>query len=290
MKVSGFTFVRNALKYDYPVVESVTSLLPICDEIIVGLGNSTDETEALVNSIQSPKLRIIPSIWDDNLREGGRVLAIETDKAFDAVAADSDWAFYLQADEVIHEKYLETIQKAMWQYKDDEKVEGLLFKYLHFYGTYDYTGDSRRWYNREIRIIKNDKNIRSYRDAQGFRKHNKKLKVKLIDAYVYHYGWVKHPARQKDKEKDVSKFWHSDQWIESNVKATDLFDYGNVDSLNFFKETHPQTMHQRIAQKNWHLDFDTKQKRFRKTKDKVLYWFEKQTGIRLFDYQNYKLI
>jgi len=80
MFVSGFTFVRNAVKYDYPVEASVRSLLPLVDELIVCLGNSDDTTEALIKSIADPKIKIIHSVWDDSLREGGRVLAVETNK------------------------------------------------------------------------------------------------------------------------------------------------------------------------------------------------------------------
>lgn len=188
MKISGFTFVRNAIKYDYPVVESITSILPLCDEFIVCVGKSEDGTEDLIKTIASDKIKIVPSVWDDTLREGGQVLAVETNKAFDAVSPDSNWAFYIQADEVVHEKYLPAIKQAMELYKDDPKVECLVLKYLHFYGNYKYVADSRNWYRREVRIIKNDKQIRSFRDAQGFRKNEQKLTGKIIDAYIYHYG------------------------------------------------------------------------------------------------------
>src|SRR5688572_6227785 len=121
MKVSGFTFIRNAIKYDYPVVESINSILPLCDEFIVAVGNSEDETLALIKSINSPKIKIIETVWDDSLREGGKVLAFETDKAFKAISVDSDWAFYIQADEVVHEKYLLDIKEGMLKWKDDKK-------------------------------------------------------------------------------------------------------------------------------------------------------------------------
>jgi glycosyltransferase involved in cell wall biosynthesis len=182
MKVSGFTFVKNAVKFSFPVVESITSILPICDEFIVSVGDSDDGTLELIQSINSPKIKIIRSVWDNSLREGGKVLAVETNKAFDAVLPDSDWAFYIQADEVVHEKYHAEIKAQMQRWKDNPEVEGLLFKYLHFYGTYDFLGDSRKWYRNEIRIIRNDKTIRSYKDAQGFRKSDQKLKVKPMDA------------------------------------------------------------------------------------------------------------
>src|ERR1700742_1004044 len=106
MKVAGFTFIRNAIKNDYPVVEAITSILPVCDEFIVALGNSEDETEQLIRNIGSAKIKIIHTVWDESLREGGKVLAAETDKALDAVSPDIDWCFYIQGDEVMHEQYL----------------------------------------------------------------------------------------------------------------------------------------------------------------------------------------
>jgi hypothetical protein len=195
-------------------MEAITSILPVVDEMIVLVGDSGDATRDLIQSINSEKIKIFDSIWDQSLRKGGKVLAVETDKAFNLIDPASTWAFYIQADEAVHEKYLPAIIEACKKYKDDLRVEGLLFKYLHFYGTYDYVGDSRQWYNREIRIIRNDKTINAYKDAQGFRKGRTKLKVKLIDAYIYHYGWVKSPAQMKKKMKEVSKYWleESDSW------------------------------------------------------------------------------
>ena len=290
MKISGFTFVRNAVKYDYPVVESIQSILPIVDEFIVSVGNSEDNTLQLIESISSPKIKIVYSVWDDTLREGGKVLAVETDQAFAQISPDSDWAFYLQADEVVHEKYHDTILKEAKKYLNSPKVDGLLFKYLHFYGTYDYVGDTRRWYNREIRIIRNDKNIRSYRDAQGFRKNGEKLKVKLIDAYIYHYGWVKNPQQQKHKVEDFHIFWSKNQEAQFKKEQNELFDYiKDADILRKFNETHPAVMQKRVNEKSWDIPFDLSRKKM-SFKDTLLYKFEKCTGKRLFDYKNYKII
>ncbi|MDB5126394.1 glycosyltransferase family 2 protein, partial [Mucilaginibacter sp.] len=221
MKVSGFTFIRNAVKNDYPIVEAITSILPLCDEFIVALGDSEDETENLINGIGSPKIKIIHTVWDTNVRDGGKVFADETDKAFDAISPDTDWAFYIQGDECVHEKYLPLIKKEMEENLSDSKVEGLLFKYLHFYGSYDYYGHSRRWYRREIRIVRNNKDIRSYRDAQGFRwANNRKIQVKLIDAYIYHYGWVKPPSGLANKLRNFNQFYHDDEWMAQNLPET----------------------------------------------------------------------
>lgn len=296
MKVSGFTFVRNAIKYDYPIVESIQSLLPLVDEYIVCIGNSDDETAALIQSIASPKIKIIHSVWDDSLREGGRVLAVETDKAKAAVAADSDWLFYLQGDECIHEKDYEEIKAAMLRYKDDAAIDGLLFQYFHFYGSYIYIGDSRRWYSREIRIIRNNSEIKSWKDAQGFRKNTEKLNVKLIKATIYHYGWVKNPQLQKAKQKDFGKLWiDDDESIKKHQVYLDSFKDGfsykeEIDALTLFNGAHPASMKIRITKADWHFEFDVTQKKFRTFKNKLLYIIEKTTGKRLFDYKNYKLL
>lgn len=288
MKVSGFTFIRNAIKYDYPIVESIQSILPLCDEVVVAVGKSEDATLALIQALNSSKIRIIETEWDLSLRQGGQVLAVETNKALAAVSGDSDWCFYIQGDEVVHEKYHPTIQNAMRHFKDDEKVEALLFKYLHFYGSYDFVGDSRKWYRNEIRIIRNLKGIQSYKDAQGFRMHGHKLKVKEIEAYIYHYGWVKPPEKQSEKIKNFQYHWHSDEYIDKN-KPDERFDYGRIDSLKPFTESHPKVMHKRIANKNWQFDFDPTQKNFG-LKTSLLYQLEKWTGIRIGEYKNYKKI
>jgi hypothetical protein len=290
MKISGFTIIRNAVINDYPIVEAITSILPVVDEMIVLCGDSQDTTNDLIAAIGSPKIKIHHSTWDHSLRKGGRVLAVETDKAFALVDPESDWAFYIQGDEVLHEKYRGEVINACKKYKDDKKVAGLLFKYLHFYGTYDYVGDSRRWYNREVRVIRNDKSISAYRDAQGFRKGRQKLLVKPIDAYIYHYGWVKSPAQMKRKIKEVSKYWHdeSDEW-RNILQSEDVFNFDDFDSLVKFADTHPRVMLPRVQNKNWNVEIDISKKQF-SLKQRVLYWIEKRTGERLFDFANYKII
>lgn len=289
MKVSGFTFIRNGVKYDYPIVEAIQSILPVCDEVVVCVGNSDDNTFELINNIGSPKIRIIESVWDDSLREGGKVLAVETNKAFDAAMTDSDWLFYIQGDEVVHEKYLPAIKNAMQDNLNNPEVEGLLFHYKHFWGSYDYIADSHHWYRKEIRIVRNDKSIRSYKDAQGFRKNGEKLKVKLIDAYIFHYGWVKNPYYQEEKFKSFHKLWHSDEWMKQNLAPNDPFNYNIIESLELYNDTPPAVMLARIAKMDWRIQFDPKKKKFT-VKALFKYIAMKLTGEIPFEYKNYKLI
>ncbi|MEP7265373.1 MAG: glycosyltransferase family 2 protein, partial [Bacteroidota bacterium] len=254
---------------------------------IINAGNSDDNTNELLQSLNDPKIEIIHNVWDDSLREGGHVLALETDKAFQHIPDEYDWAIYIQADEVLHEDYHNNIRKAMLQYQDDNRVEGLLLKYIHFYGTYDYVADSRKWYRNEIRVVKNDKKVNSYKDAQGFRKEGRKLNVKPVDAYVFHYGWVKDPVHQKAKEKDFHKLWHNDEWVEKNIKEEDLFDYSKIDSIKRFTGKHPSVMLNRVKNKNWVVHLDPAKKRM-SMKNILLQKIESLTGYRFFEYKNYR--
>jgi hypothetical protein len=290
MKVAGFSIARNVLKYDYPIREAILSVLPLVDEFFIAVGESEDDTLNYIQNIDQKKIRIIKTVWDDSLREGGKVLADETNKAFDAIPKDFDWAFYIQGDEVVHEKYLEEIKTQMLRWKDDERVRGLLFGYEHFYGSYDFVGDSKRWYRNEIRVIKNDKRIRSYKDAQGFRTtDNEKLAVKKIDAKIFHYGWVKPPKAQQEKQKNFHKMWHDDEWVKKNVGAADEFDYSQIDSLKKFEGTHPSVMLERIKNKNWEFHFDEKMIRL-SLKEKIVKGIADTTGWIPGEYKNYRLL
>lgn len=289
MKVSGFTIVRNAIKYDYPVVESIRSILDLCDEMIVAVGRSEDDTLDLIKSINSPKIRIIETVWDESVRQGGKLLAIETDKAFAAISPDSDWAFYIQADEVLHEQYIHAVKAAMERWKDDKQVDGLLFNYTHFYGSYDYVGDSRKWYRKEIRIIRNDRSISSWLDAISFRRKGEKLSVKPLEAHIYHYGWVKPPAAQQEKQRTFHKMWHDDAWMKKNISAAQEFDYSNIDSLAKFTGTHPAVMQGRIQKKNWTFEYDPSVKKL-SFKNNILHRIENISGWRIGEYKNYRIV
>ena len=291
MKVCGFTFIRNAQKFDFPVKEAILSVLPLCDHFVVAVGDSEDNTKQLIQNIAPGKITIVDTVWDIKLTKGGAVYADETNKAFDAIPADFDWCFYIQGDEVLHEKYLETVKKAMQENLNRKEVDGLLFGFRHFFGTYDFVGDCRHWYRNEIRVIRNNRQIHSYRDAQGFRKNDKKLNVLPVAAEIYHYGWVRHPEFMQQKIEAVKSFYNGIS--EENAKQLaheKEFNYGTeYDALARFEGSHPAVMQERIARLNWKMEINLKKTNL-KTKYKLLYKIEKLFGVRLFEYRNYKIM
>lgn len=289
MKVTGFSFIKNAIKFQYPIVEAIESILPLCDEVIVAVGDSEDNTRNLVSRIHPTKIKIIDTVWDESQKKGGRVLAMETNKAFSQIKEDVDWGFYIQGDEVLHEQYHNEVYDAMKRWKEKSEVDGLLFKYRHFYGSYDYTGVSSNWYPNEIRVVRNDKRIHSYRDAQGFRKgNNAKLNVKPVDAYIHHYGWVREPTKMFAKQRNMGRFYEGPD-ADNETVYTGEFDYSQIDALEKFNGTHPSVMQQRIASVNWKFEYELSYNRLG-IKERMKNFVEKLTGKRPFDYKNYRII
>jgi hypothetical protein len=252
MKVSGFTIIRNGIKYFYPFREAILSILPLCDELIVNVGDSEDNTYNAIKSIESNKIKIIRRTWDMTLREGGKLLSVETNAALNECTGD--WGVYIQADEILHEKYIDTVKNAMQYSLNLDSVEGLRFRYRHFYGSYDYYQDNyRNWYIKEIRVIKLNRGIVSWGDAMNFKhKNGSSLKPTDIDAEIYHYGWVRPPDTMMQKRLDFHKLYYTDEeMLQSFIPSLKLDDLGNLKKYN---STHPEVMKARIELCNWEFD------------------------------------
>jgi glycosyltransferase involved in cell wall biosynthesis len=289
MKVVGFSFIRNAELYDYPIVEALRSIEPLCDEIVVAVGDSSDNTLGLLQQLPEHKMRIVNTVWDETLRVGGRVLAQETDKAFAAIPSDATWCVYVQGDEALHHDAIPLLREAMNKYQHDVSTEGFLLRYRHFYGSYGYVTASRNWYRYEVRVVRNLPGIAAYRDAQGFRINGRKLKVRRVDAYMHHYGWVKHPVTMQQKQRHAQRFWHTDDEVDKRVPNVHAYDYTTIDDLLPFTGTHPNAMAQRVASQNWEFSFEPWQQNIG-AKEKFSRWLEKTTGWRIGEYKNYELL
>jgi len=253
VKVSGFTFCRNAVKYDYPLVESIRSALPLCDEFVVNVGRCEDGTLELVRSIGDPKIKIVESVWDDSLRKDGLIYSQQTNIAL--AECRGDWALYMQADEVLHEDDLPTIQQSMQQHLENPTVKGLLFRYLHFVA--DYWSTNPWFYHKAVRIIRNNGEVESCGDAVGF--HFKPTQQYLQSgpkewlAYsggrMFHYGWVKDPKTLLEKKREQAQKHHGDQLPPEEAKALaqPAFRFDDYALLKEFSGAHPSVMRARLA-------------------------------------------
>ncbi|MCX6256656.1 MAG: hypothetical protein NTW49_01940 [Bacteroidia bacterium] len=306
--------VKNADKLYYPVKESILSVLPIVDEFIVALGDCDpgDKTREIIESIASPKIRIIDTVWDTIKYPDGTENAHQTDIAKNQCTGD--WLFYVQADEVIHEKYLEIIIDRCRKLLYDKEVEGLLFDYVHFWGDYNHFQNAHNWYRREVRIIRNDPDIHSWLDAQSFRRiplfdglqyrrveNTYKLKVAKVNAAVYHYGWVRPPRVMRKKSVIMDSIFHGEEKAGlMNVNKTEDFDYGPLDRVPVFMGSHPAVMKNWINTFDWNEllqysglpDKNREAHKHERMKYKVLTWIEQNLlgGNRIGEFKNYRLL
>jgi hypothetical protein len=286
MKISGFSVIRNAEIMGYPVVESIKSILPLVDEYIIGVGQSEDGTRALIESIKSPQIKIVDTYWDPQKQKGGLILSEKTNEAL--AHCQNDWCVYLQADEVLHEQDLASLRKSIVLASEDLRVEGLLMKYIHFYGSYDVIATSRRWYRHEVRAIKKSSQIQSVGDAQSFRIGDRKPRVLSTNTHVYHYGWVKPPQQMGEKSKRLNWLWHGNKLD----RQSEGFQFERQYGLKKFNGRHPAVMRDRVVAQNWHFEY-SRAMRDIKLKDFKLFLsdiFEGLTGYRIGEYKSYELI
>lgn len=308
---------KNAHKLYYPMRYAIESILPLVDEFVVALGDSDEDdvTRREIMQIESDKLRIIDTVWDIEKYPRGMEHAHQTDIAMKQCTGD--WLFYLQSDEVMHEKFLPVIKEGCERYLENKEVEGFLFKYHHFWGDYEHIQDTHCWYRKEIRIVRNDPEIHSWESAQSFRRipgfdgsnyrqqeNTYKLGVAELDAYIYHYGWVRPPSIMQNKIKAFSINHKGREKVEQQIrerKYENIFDYGNLSKLTSFKESHPAVLGPWIKKYNWkeQLRFDGPFKSLNPVKNKhdkpryrVVSWIEKHLlfGSRLGEFKNYKII
>ena len=317
MKISGFSMGKNASKLYYPVKQAVMSVLPVVDEFIIVLGDSDedDSTREEILSIGSEKIRIIDTVWDIEKYPRGMEHAHQTDIA--KSYCSGDWLLYLQSDEVIHEKYLPVIKERCEELFNNSDVEGLLFKNRHFWGNYNHYQYSHCWYRKEIRIIRNDPEIHSWESAQSFRripdfdglnyrqqKDTYKLKVAEIDAYIYHYGWVRPPSLMSNKIRAFRINHHGRENVLKQDRMglyENRYDYGNLSCLPEFRDSHPAVMKEWIDKFNWKDQLrysgpagtlNPLKNKHDRLKYRVLSWIEKKLlfNRRLGEFKNYRII
>lgn len=275
MKISGLTVARNAVKFDYPLIESIRSALDVCDEYIVNIGEDDEDTfQLLKRSLNSSKLKILRPSWDDSVREKGLIFSRQTNHGLDQCTGD--WILYLQADEVVHERDLPLLKEILARELANPNIEGFEMPFVHFYGRYDVIQDHpRKWHTKTIRIVRRKllaglaapgapeplfrPEIRSWDDAAGFRvvggPRELMLKTILMPVTVYHYGWCRHPKYMYEKQRFLERYYHSDEWVAREYRevSPDTI-YNDLGHLAFFKGTHPRVMEAKVAGQSWRWD------------------------------------
>lgn len=290
MKVSGFTFLRNGQKLGYPFIASIQSILPLVDEFVIALGPCDDATEVMIRELGEPKIRLIPTQWNERLRNDYSVkgFVYGQQKSIALFNCTGDWAFYLEADEVLHENDLPKIRAAMEKHLPDERVEALAFDYLHFYGNKNTIAWSPGWYRSEVRIIRNT--IPAWSSEALFfnvvdgHKQSRYPRAAHTGATIFHYGWVRSEAQMDLKSATVKKYWD-----DSKPKP---MDYSQIDAavLKEFTGAHPQAVQGWLPAADGVFKADPNHRlTTRERKHRRMLWLENTLGLR-FDKKHYQLV
>jgi hypothetical protein len=290
MKISGCTFLRNGRKLGYPFVASIRSILPLVDEFVVALGPSEDDTEASLRAIGDPKIRILPTQWNERIRSDYSVkgFVYGQQKSVALFNCTGDWAFYLEADEVVHENDLPKIRAAMERHLNDERVEALAFDYLHFYGNANTYAWSPSWYRTEVRILRNTIPAWGpeglYFIVLDTHKKGRYPRAAHAGATIYHYGWVRSETEMNLKSATVRKFW--------DPAPPAAVDYRQIDptALRSFTGTHPQVVQSWLPAATGLFEADPNhQLTAREKKHRFMIKLEQWLGIR-FNKKHYRLV
>jgi hypothetical protein len=242
MKVSGFTFLRNAEKFGYPFIASLRSLLPLVDELVVALGPCEDGTQAALRGFGDARLRILHTQWNENMQSDYSVkgFVYGQQKSIALFNCTGDWAFYLEGDEVVHEQDWPRIRAAMEKHLANPRVEALAFDYTHFYGNKNTYAWSPAWYRTEARILRNT--IPAWASEGLFfnvlESHHRTRypRAAHTGATIYHYGWLRPEAQMNLKNQSQEpKFWGT---------QPKTIAYAEIDpvTLRPFLGTHPQAI------------------------------------------------
>jgi hypothetical protein len=290
MKISGFTFLRNGLKLGYPFMESIRSILPLVDEFVIALGPCDDGTEELLRTLNDPKIRIIPTQWNERIRNDYSIkgFVYGQQKSIALFNCTGDWAFYLEGDEVLHEQDLPKIRAAMEKYLNDEKVEALVFDYLHFYGNANTYAWSPRWYRTAPRILRNT--IPAWAPKGLFftvldtQKRTRYPRAAHSGATIYHYGWVRSQEQMNLKASTVPKYGLT------NAPPPEKYSEIDPQTLRRFTGTHPATMREWLAPATGLFQADPNhQLTFREKRHRFMLKLEQWFGIR-FDKKHYQRV
>lgn len=286
--LSGFTLVRNAVKLDFPIVPAIRSVLEVCDEVVVNVGKSEDDTRDLVASVKDPRVRILDTEWD--FTKKNIMLSIETQRAMDACRGS--WGIYIQADEVLHERGAHLLKEKVAEWDRDARVEGLLVKYLHFYGAFDRIATSRRWYRREVRCIRLGTDVHPYQGAQGFRvgPNDRKIRARPTDAEMFHYGWAR-PAKAIKEKLEISKTiypWGGNRFDQEQARG--FLEW--IPLLRDYDGTHPAAARGWIAERSHDPERVIGPARFKPEHVRfyISDWIERLTGARVFEFRNYEVV
>ena len=252
-KISVYTYLKNGEKFDYPFLESILSVIEVCDECIVCCASdSEDQTWLYLQRLEKmfPKIRLLPSeLWKEKNLVDGAVIRLAAEEAMSYCTGD--WLWHLQADEVYTRADARTLRELVNTYHR-QAVDGFIFNVLHFYAGYDQQITAQAaeigWYQKCIRLIRAGAG-HHIGDAWTIVMSDLKPSTAIpVDVTIYHYGHVRDKEAMRTKATYMETLYHA---LPDTYEfcPEGKFEYSQVPQkyLKPFLTPHPETMQLRIA-------------------------------------------
>jgi glycosyltransferase involved in cell wall biosynthesis len=257
---------------------------------VIALGPSDDNTEKMLRAIGDPKIRVIPTVWNERIQSDYSIkgFVYGQQKSIALFNCTGDWAFYLEADELIHENDLVKIRSAMERHVNDARVEALAFDYIHFYGNASTYAWSPRWYRSEVRILRNTIPAWGpeglYFVVLDTHKRGRYPRAAHTQSTIYHYGWVKTEAEINARKQGVARHWSKTPQPRTV--------YAEIDPLTLhpFKGTHPKVIQDWLSPSHSLFEANPNHRlTSRERKHRAMLKIEKWFGVK-FNKKHYRLV
>ena len=293
VKISGVTFVKDVISLGYPFVESIRSIAPLCDEVVINVGFGDPDLkhdDGTWNVLQrefshQDEYILIKSFWDPNAVTNGFVLSQQMNIALRH--CQGEYCQYIQADEAVHEEDFSSIRKGVEQMENNPAIDGLVYNFLHFYADPYIRKHTSNTYRKEVRLIRNRPNIVSWKDAQGFRfDDGSKISAVENPARIFHYGWSRREDIMDKKNKAFAQLYHGREHQEKD------FTYRHIWGLSRFEKSHPSCMKEWIERNRNPRDILSQPRNFewKNIALAISDLVEKYSDYRMGEYKNYNLL
>ncbi len=197
-KLAGVQFVRNGIEQDYCFVESIQSMLSVCDFVYVVDAGSTDGTIEALEDLNDPSLTLITTDAEEwNLHEGPTKLSVFVNIAMDyAERRGMDYLMYVQSDEVIHQDGFANIRAAV-----ERGAEGYVFNRYNLFKDplhmLNVPQEKKPCSTEVIRLFKSK--YRAYSDGEHANVPTVEVFKSLDSIELFHMGFVRHKVKHLAK-------------------------------------------------------------------------------------------
>lgn len=248
-RLSAYSYLYQGVAFDYPFIESLQSVLPVVDELVVTYAEPCPDgtyEQLLRLAAHYPQLRLLPSrLWTapDKPLDGSLI----RQAAEEAMAAcTGDWLWHLQADEVYSNADAKKVRELV-NVSHHQDVHGFIFNVLHFYGDANTVvgpqGAAAGWYLQCVRLSRKgagqhegDAWTQSLIPAVA---HG----LRRTDITLYHYGHLRQAAVAEDKNRFMYSLYRADGQRPAHFVRPEQTQHCLVP----FDGQHPESMAPRLA-------------------------------------------